>query len=289
MRTSFVTRRSFLLAASSVGICSAIGTTYLRGSTGTRPILKLAATTTLRDSGLLGALVGAFSDQHDIDVRAIVRGTGEVLMLARNGDVDAVLIHDPVKEAEFARKGFVNTDDIILENRFVLVGPASLFLDGKKKEVMSALRTIYEKKIPFVSRGDASGTHAAELRLWSKLRLSPEKFATDWYWESGSGMGATLNIAASSGRTTLTDIATWEYFNNKNDMTILADTPGSPLTRNVYSYLTLKSATAATSTPQKFGQWLGSDDCRSLIRNFRINGKKVFFLPVNPIRTATAS
>lgn len=281
-------RRTFLIGASCAGFCSIAGTGSMYSSSFKRPLFRLGATTTLRDSGLLQALTAAFTARHDIDIRTIVRGTGEVLTLAKRGDVDALLIHDPAKEREFARQGFVKSDQIILENRFVLVGPKGRIPAADRGDILPALKAIHENKIPFVSRGDASGTHAAELRLWAELGLNPSTFANSWYWECGAGMGATLNIAASANRTTLTDLATWEFFNNKNQLTKLADSPANPLSSNVYSYLTLNKHATSTTIPETFGKWLTSPSTQTMIENFRINGQKVFFTPIKPLQTAAA-
>lgn len=210
MRKTILNRRSFLIG-SAAGICTLAGPGSMYSSNHTRPAFTLAATTTLRDSGLLQALEKEFSTHHDIDIRTVVRGTGEALALARRGDVDALLIHDPAKEASFAAEGFVKSDTIIMENRFVLVGPAKAIATIDTRNIRAALSAIGENEIPFVSRGDASGTHAAELRFWAQLGLNPANFSNSWYWECGTGMGAALNIAASAGRTTLTDLATWEF------------------------------------------------------------------------------
>src|SRR5690349_10576151 len=183
--------------------------------------IVVASTTSTQDSGLFGHLLPAFKAKTGIDVRVVALGTGQALDTARRGDADVVFVHDRVAEEKFLAEGFGVDRREVMYNDFILVGPKSDPAKiGGSKDIVAALKKIDAAKAPFASRGDKSGTHAAELRLWKIASLDPETGKGTWYRETGSGMGATLNTAAAMDAYALTDRGTWLSFKNRRDLTI---------------------------------------------------------------------
>ncbi|HEX2486465.1 MAG TPA: substrate-binding domain-containing protein, partial [Myxococcota bacterium] len=184
--------------------------------------IRLGSTTSVRDSGLLDSIVPVFRAKTGIDVETIAVGTGQALALAERGDVDLVLVHDRAAEEAFVAAGHGAKRTELFYNNFLLAGPAS---DPAKvaglADPADALRRIAAAKAPFASRGDDSGTHKAELRLWKASGVDPKAAEDGWYRELGAGMGATLNTASELGAYVLVDEATWETFQNKRGLTAL--------------------------------------------------------------------
>ncbi|WP_457629197.1 substrate-binding domain-containing protein [Oceanithermus sp.] len=197
--------------------------------------LRLATTTSVNDSGLLDALLPGFTQETGIPVQVIAVGTGQALAIAGRGDADAVLVHAPDLEARFLREGKGVAHACIAYNNFVIAGPAS---DPARvagaASALEAMRRIYAAGAPFVSRGDNSGTYHRERALWKAAGLEPDD--QPWYLESGSGMGATLALAAEKQTYTLTDLGTYLFMKDEVELTGLYDRP-DPLMLNQYGYM----------------------------------------------------
>src|SRR6266567_5348999 len=183
----------------------------------------VASTTSTQDSGLFGYLLPIFKAKTGIEVKVIAQGTGQALDLARRGDADVVFVHAKSQEEKFLAEGFGVKRFPVMYNDFVVIGPKSDPAGVKGKDVEAALKTIKAKEAPFISRGDKSGTHAAELSLWKAIGIDIEKDHGPWYKAIGQGMGAALNTAAASGGYVLSDRGTWLNFKNKDDLAVLVE------------------------------------------------------------------
>ncbi len=233
----------------------------------------LGATTTTRDSGLLEFLLERFAGGDVHLIRTVVRGSGEVLELGRRGDFDVLLVHDPKAEEEFVSQGHALSRRTVMTNSFVIVGPDDVSLGADASAPLDVLSEIRSRGLPFISRGDNSGTHRAELALWQDNGVSPAEFAP-WYRNAGNGMGATLNMATGLGAFTLSDIASWEAFGNRTGMEIKARDDAA--LENRYSVLVTRTGTSAGGGTA-FADWLVSRDGQQAIGEFRVNGVQVFF------------
>jgi tungstate transport system substrate-binding protein len=241
--------------------------------------IVLASTTSVEASGLLANILPQFTAKTGITVNVVAQGTGKALDTARRGDADVVLVHDPEAEREFVDEGYSSTLRQIAWNDFVIVGPSSdpaHILGGK--DSVTALKAIASAGAPFVSRGDRSGTNAAELRLWrmagrTSESLNPEK----WYHDIGGGMGQALNVASAMNAYTLTDRATWLSFNNKGSLTIIVE--GDPRLINRYDVIELnprKHGAARLDAAKVFAEWLVSTEGQQAIGAYQINGQQLF-------------
>jgi len=199
------------------------------------PNLILATTTSTQDSGLLDVLVPLFEKETGYKVQTVAVGTGQALTMGEEGNADVLLVHAPASEVTFMQNGFGKDRALVMHNDFMIVGPASDPAGVKGKSIMDTLKAIYEKGTTFVSRGDDSGTHKAELSLWKKAELDPKGQA--WYLESGQGMGATLTIASEKGAYTLTDRAT--YLANKANLQLDILVEGDKSLLNIYHVITV--------------------------------------------------
>jgi tungstate transport system substrate-binding protein len=244
----------------------------------------LASTTSLENSGLLAHITARFTAKTGISVRVVAQGTGKALDAARRGDADLVLVHDPELETLFMDEGHGSTRRQIAWNDFIIVGPAAdpAHVRGEKDSV-AALKAIATVRAPFVSRGDNSGTHAAELRLWNGAGLSPQTAGEKWYRDIGGGMGQALNAASAMEAYTLTDRGTWLSFNNKGSLVVAVE--GDPRLINRYDVIELnpQKHSAERLAPAKvFADWLVSPEGQQAIGAYRINGEK----PFNPSAAA---
>jgi len=250
--------------------------------------ITLASTTSTEQSGLFGHIVPLFRQQTGIDVRVIAVGTGQALALAARGDADAVLVHDPVGEQRFVHEGHGVGRREVMFNDFILVGPSADPAEIRGlRTARAALQRIASTEARFVSRGDDSGTHRLELRLWTDVEIRPDP--SRWYRELGSGMGPTLNTAAAMGAYTLTDRATWAAFRNRLGMEVLVQE--DPALINVYGSILVSPAKGThikAADAKIWHDWLTSEAGRAAIASFRIGGEQVFF-PVEPAaRLSTA-
>jgi tungstate transport system substrate-binding protein len=243
------------------------------------PFITVSSTTSTEQSGLFGFLLPKFKEQTGIAVRVVALGTGQALDIGRRGDADVVFVHDRAAEDKFIAEGWgINRRDVMY-NDFVVVGPGT---DPAKlkgvKDAATGFRRIAESKASFVSRGDKSGTHAAELRLWKLADVDTAQLSTDWYRAIGSGMGPTLNTAAAMNAYTLSDRGTWLSFKNPQDLVIVLE--GDKRLFNPYGVILVnpaKHAHVKEKQGQAFIDWLVSDKGQQAISDFTINGKPLFF------------
>ncbi len=181
--------------------------------------IVVASTTSTQDSGLFGHILPLFKAKTGIDVKVVAQGTGQALDTGRRGDADVVFVHAKAQEEKFVADGFGVKRYPVMYNDFVLIGPKSDPAGIKgTKDIAAALKTIKDKAAPFISRGDSSGTHAAELNLWKAAGIDIAKDKGPWYREIGQGMGAALNTASASNAYVLADRGTWISFKNRGDL-----------------------------------------------------------------------
>lgn len=237
--------------------------------------LRLACTTSFENSGLAEILLPAIERDTGIEVELVVVGTGQALRLGEAGDVDAVLVHARPAEDAFVAAGNATHRREIMYNDFVIVGPeddpAGI---ADASDAPAALARIAEAEVPFVSRGDDSGTHQAELALWEMAGIVPEGA---WYRPVGAGMGAALNTAVGMGAYVLSDRASWLNFENRNGMTIVYE--GDPAMFNQYAYLPVnpeRHPSVRGDLAMRLEEWLVSDKAEALIDGYRVNGEQVF-------------
>ena len=266
-------RFAFAIAAMILAFCAT-------GARAAEAFIILQSTTSTQNSGLLDAILPDFTKSTGIEVRVVAVGTGQAIKNARNGDGDVLLVHSRAAEEAFVAEGWGVERHDVMYNDFVIVGPAS---DPAGVAVfVGAVATMFwiaHAKAPFVSRGDDSGTHKAELGLWALASGVDVKAASgSWYRETGSGMGATLNVGVAMGAYVLTDRATWIAFKNKGDFKIV--TEGDPNLFNPYGVILVNPARHANvkaEAGQTFIDWLTGPDGQAAIGSFKIDGKQLFF------------
>jgi tungstate transport system substrate-binding protein len=240
--------------------------------------IVVASTTSTQDSGLFGHILPAFKAKTGIDVKVISQGTGQALDTGRRGDADVVFVHARPQEEKFVADGFGVKRFAVMYNDFILIGPKSDPAGVKSKDVETALKTIKTKEAPFISRGDKSGTHAAELSLWKAVGIDIEKDHGPWYKAIGQGMGAALNTAGASGGYVLSDRGTWLNFKNKGDLAILVE--GDKRLFNQYGVMLVNPAkhpNVKKDLGQQFVDWLVSGEGQKAIADYKINGEQLFF------------
>jgi tungstate transport system substrate-binding protein len=241
-----------------------------------KPSIVVASTTSTEQSGLFAHLLPAFTKASGIEVRVVAVGTGQALDLARRGDVDVVLVHDPAAEQKFLAEGFGAKRYPVMYNDFVVVGPKFDPAGVRGLGVVPAFAKLEAAKAPFVSRGDNSGTNAAERRLWLEAGFAEPK--GDWYRETGSGMGPTLNIASGMNAYTLADRGTWLSFRNRGELVVLVQ--GDERLYNPYGVMLVNPAKhpqVKAAAGQAFIDWLISPAGQGAIAAYRIDGEQLFF------------
>lgn len=250
----------------------------------------LQSTTSTENSGLLNHLIPIFKKDTGIRIHVVAVGTGQALKNAQNGDGDVLLVHAKSAEETFVKKEYGVERFDVMFNDFVILGPKN---DPAKvkglKDVTLGLAKISNKKASFISRGDDSGTHKKELNLWKNAGIALNKDQT-WYRESGSGMGATLNIAAGMGAYVMSDRATWIAFKNKANLQILIE--GDKRLFNQYGVILvnpLKHKNVKAKLGQTFIDWLTGDKGQAAIKTFKVNGKQLFFPNARPADMKKAS
>ncbi len=248
------------------------------------------STTSTQNSGLLNYLLPMFEKKTGIKVNVVAVGTGQALKNARNGDGDVLLVHAKSAEDKFVADGFGVKRFDVMFNDFVIIGPKS---DPAKikgtKDAPKAFAMLAEAKAPFASRGDDSGTHKKELKLWKMAEIIPGKDQS-WYRETGSGMGATLNVAAGMGAYVMSDRATWIAFKNKSNLEILVE--GDERLFNQYGVILVnpeKHKKVKAQEGQAFVDWLTGADGQAAIKSFKVNGKQLFFPNAKPEEMKKAS
>jgi tungstate transport system substrate-binding protein len=239
--------------------------------------ITVASTTSTEQSGLFGYLLPRFMEKTGIAVRVVALGTGQALDVARRGDADVVFVHDREAEEKFVADGFGVKRVEVMYNDFVLVGPKSDPAGGAGKDMLEALRRIAAAKAPFISRGDRSGTHAAELRYWKDAGID-DAAKGPWYREIGQGMGPALNTASASNAYVLSDRGTWLSFKNRSDLAILVE--GDRRLFNQYGAILVSPARhphVKTAEGQAFIDWLVSGAGQKTIADYKIGGEQLFF------------
>ena len=240
--------------------------------------IVVASTTSTQDSGLFGYLLPIFKEKTGIEVKVVAQGTGQALDTARRGDADVVFVHAKAQEEKFLAEGFAEKRFDVMYNDFVLIGPKDDPAGIKGKDIETALRTIAAKAASFVSRGDRSGTHVAELALWKGAGVDLAAAKGSWYREIGQGMGAALNTAGAMGAYVLSDRGTWISFKNKGDLAIVVE--GDKRLFNQYGVMLVnpqKFPHVKKELGQAFVDWLISKEGQAAIANYKIEGQQLFF------------
>ena len=238
--------------------------------------ITMASTTSTEQSGLFAHLLPEFKKASGIDIKVVAVGTGQAIDTARRGDADVLFVHDQVAEEKFVAEGGAVKRYPVMYNDFVLVGPKADPAAAKGKDIALALKKLSAANAPFISRGDKSGTHAAELRYWVQAGLAEKKGSG--YKECGCGMGPALNIGSSSNAYVLTDRGTWLSFKNRGDLAVLVE--GDTKLFNQYGVMVVNPAKhphVKAADAQKFVDWVTSPAGQSAIAAYKVGGEQLFF------------
>lgn len=268
-----MTSRRTLLA-----VCCTVLLLVATGAQSQERFITVASTTSTEQSGLFGHLLPAFTKASGVKVRVVALGTGQALDMARRGDADVVFVHDQSTEEKFVAEGYGVSRQGVMYNDFVLIGPRSDPAKAAGKDILEGLRRIEMTRAPFVSRGDKSGTHAAELRYWKAAGVDLAAKKGSWYRDTGSGMGPALNTAASMSAYILADRGTWLAFKNRGELGIVVE--GNTRLFNQYGVILVNPARhphIKQADGQKFIDWLVSATGQKMIADYRINGEQLFF------------
>ena len=267
-----IARRSLvalaLLAATSVAALAQEGR-----------FITVSSTTSTQDSGLFGHILPLFKAKTGIEVRVVSQGTGQALDTGRRGDADVVFVHAKAQEEKFVAEGFGVERKPVMYNDFVLIGPKAdpVGIRGTK-DIAAALKAVQEKGARFVSRGDRSGTHSAELNLWKAAGIDLEKARGAWYREIGQGMGAALNTAGAMSAYVLADRGTWLSFKNRGELEISVE--GDKRLFNQYGIMLVNPAKhphVKKAEGQAFVDWIVSPEGQKAITDYKIGGEQLFF------------
>jgi tungstate transport system substrate-binding protein len=262
--------------AGLLAVALTLGSSAVQAQT---PSIVMASTTSTEQSGLFSHLLPAFKQASGIDIKVVALGTGQALDTGRRGDADVLFVHDQVAEEKFVAEGFGVKRLPVMYNDFVLVGPANDPAKTRGKDIVSALQKVANTQAGFVSRGDKSGTHAAELRFWKQAGLDNKGSG---YKECGCGMGPALNIASSTGAYALTDRGTWLNFKNRQDLQVLVE--GDKSLFNQYGVMVVNPAKhphVKADLAQKFVDWVVSPAGQASINGYKIGGEQLFFANAN--------
>lgn len=243
------------------------------------PFIVLASTTSTQDSGLFEYILPLFKARTGVEVRVVALGTGQALDVGRRGDADVVFVHDAAAELAFVAQGFGIERRQVMYNDFILVGPAAdpARVRGSK-DITAALKAIAANVAPFASRGDRSGTHAAERRLWQRAGIEIDRTKGTWYRETGQGMGPTLNIAAAMPAYALTDRGTWLGFKNRQELVVAVE--GDQTLYNQYSVMLVnpeRHPHVKQALGQAFIAWITGPDGQRAIADYKVGGQPLFF------------
>jgi tungstate transport system substrate-binding protein len=243
------------------------------------PFITVASTTSTEQSGLFKHLLPEFTKDTGIEVRVVAVGTGQALDIGRRGDADVVFVHARSAEKKFVSEGEGVKRYPVMYNDFVLIGPKSdpAHVAGTH-DIVAALQAVEKAKVPFVSRGDKSGTHIAELALWKDAGIDIDKAKGPWYRETGQGMGPALNTAAGMNAYLLADRGTWLSFKNRGDLAIVVE--GDKRLFNQYGVMLVnpkKHPNIKADLGQKFVDWLVSPRGQAVIADYKIDGQQLFF------------
>ncbi|MBT9508031.1 substrate-binding domain-containing protein [Rhodoferax sp.] len=241
----------------------------------------MASTTSTEQSGLFSHLLPEFKKASGLDVKVVALGTGQALDMGRRGDADVLFVHDQAAEEKIVADGFAIKRFPVMYNDFVLIGPAADPAKARGKDIVEALKKLSATSASFISRGDKSGTHAAELRYWKVAGAQDSKGSG--YKECGCGMGPALNIASSSGAYVLADRGTWLSFKNRGDLTVLVE--GDTKLFNQYGVMVVNPAKhphVKAADAQKFVDWVVSARGQEAIASYKIGGEQLFFPNAKP-------
>jgi len=285
-----ITRRLFCSALAAGAFALSVG------SHAQERFITVSSTTSTEQSGLFGHLLPAFEKASGIKVRVVALGTGQALDMARRGDADVVFVHDKAAEEKFIAEGFGVKRQEVMYNDFVVIGPKADPAKAAGKDILEGLRRIAGSrseipgmqsteaaKAPFVSRGDKSGTHAAELRYWKAAGIDLEAKKGAWYRDTGSGMGPALNTAASMNAYILADRGTWLNFKNRGELGIVIE--GDTRLFNQYGVILVNPARHAhvkQADGQRFIDWVVSAEGQQAIASYKIGGEQLFFPNAKP-------
>jgi len=265
-------RRDVIVAAAIAFLCASPAVAQEKS-------IVISSTTSTQDSGLFGHILPLFKAKTGIDVKVVSQGTGQALDTGRRGDADVVFVHAKAQEDKFVADGFGVKRFPVMYNDFIVVGP-KIDPAGIKgsKDVSGTLKAIKAKGAPFISRGDKSGTHSAELNLWKAAGIDIAADKGPWYREIGQGMGATLNTASASNAYALADRGTWISFKNRGDLEIVVE--GDKRLFNQYGVILVnpaKHAHVKKEFGQQFVDWITSPEGQKAIADYKLNGQQLFF------------
>jgi tungstate transport system substrate-binding protein len=274
-KMNMLTRRLLIVAAASLAFA---GSARAQDKS-----IVVASTTSTQDSGLFGHILPMFKAKTGIDVKVVAQGTGQALDTGRRGDADVVFVHAKPAEEKFLSEGFGVKRYPVMYNDFILIGPKSDPAGIKgSKDIVAALGAIKAKGADFISRGDKSGTHQAELNLWKVAGVDIAKDKGPWYKEIGQGMGAALNTASASNAYVLADRGTWLSFKNRGDLVIAVE--GDKRMFNQYGVMLVnpqKHPSVKKDLGQQFIDWLVSSEGQKAIADYKINGEQLFYPNAN--------
>jgi tungstate transport system substrate-binding protein len=265
-------RRVLGLAVAAAALLPSLGTAQ------DGRFIVMASTTSTEQSGLFAHLLPAFRQASGIELRVVAVGTGQALDMARRGDADVVFVHDRAAEEKFVADGYATQRRNVMYNDFVLIGPKADPAGAQGSDIAAALRKLAPTAQPFVSRGDKSGTHAAELRLWKSAAVDLGSARPAGYKECGCGMGPALNMAAATGAYLLADRGTWLNFRNRGGLAILVE--GDRSLFNQYGVMVVNPARhphVKAALAQQFADWVVSPAGQQAIASYRIGGEALFF------------
>lgn len=269
-----MTTRRIFIALAAAGLIAATTPALAQDKS-----IVVSSTTSTTDSGLFNHLLPLFKKKTGIDVKVVSQGTGQALDTGRRGDSDVVFVHARAQEEKFVADGYGVKRHPVMYNDFILIGPKSDPAGVKGgKDITAALKKIKDKGAPFISRGDKSGTHSAELRLWKAADIDIAKDKGDWYKEIGQGMGAALNTASGSNAYVLADRGTWLNFKNRGDLVIVVE--GDSKLFNQYGVILVnpeKHENVKKAEGQAFIDWLISPEGQKAIADYKVNGQQLFF------------
>jgi tungstate transport system substrate-binding protein len=267
------------LKASAIGAVLMVMAALAPSARADNPFITLQSTTSTENSGLLGYLLPIFTAKTGIDVHVVAVGSGQAIKNAQNGDGDVLLVHAKADEEKFVAEGWGVKRFDVMYNDFVIAGPSD---DPAKiagtSDPVAGLKAIAAAAVPFISRGDDSGTHKAELKLWKEAGIDVKTFSGTWYREAGQGMGATLNMAASTPAYVLTDRASWSAFKNKGTLAVVIEK--DKRLHNPYGVILVnpeKHPNVKAKDGQAFVDWIISPEGQTAIAGFKIEGEQQFF------------
>jgi len=272
-------RRAFIAGAALLAAC----TTCSLPAQAQERFITVASTTSTEQSGLFGYLLPIYEKKSGVKVRVVAVGTGQALDMGRRGDADVEFVHDKPAEEKFLAEGFATRRQDVMYNDFILVGPKNDPAQARGRDILEGLKKVAAAKAPFVSRGDRSGTNAAELRYWKDAGINLDAVKGPWYRDTGSGMGPALNTAASMDAYILADRGTWLSFKNRGNLDIVVE--GDTKLFNQYGVMLVNPAKfphVKAELGQAFIDWLVSPEGQRVIAGYQIGGQQLFFPNAKP-------